>query len=176
MKNKLYFLSLLLSLATTINAFGFPLNEDILIGSYSTKIEGSENKLHNIQLASYSIDETIIYPDALFSYNNTLGPTTTEAGYKSGKIFIEGKEVDGIGGGVCQVSSTLYNAVLQADLDVIERHPHSKEVQYVPKDKDAATSYGGIDFKFLNNTNRAIRINSFVYENSIYVNLYYIFS
>ncbi len=175
MKIKLYFLCFLFYLLATTTIFALPLNKDILVGSYNTKIEGSDNKLHNIQLASYSIDETLIYPDGIFSYNEALGPTTEEEGYKIGKIFIEGKEIDGVGGGVCQVSSTLYNAVLQANLDIIERHPHSKEVTYVPKDKDAATSYGGIDFKFLNNTNKIIKIDSFIYQNSIYVNLYYVF-
>ncbi len=174
MKTKFSFLFLLFTLSLAINTFAFDTNENVLIGSYSTKIEGSANKLHNIQLASYSIDEMIIYPDSIFSYNDALGPTTLESGYKLGKIFIEGEEIDGVGGGVCQVSSTLYNSVLQANLDIIERHPHSKAVTYVPADKDAATSYGGIDFKFLNNTSKAIKIDSFIYENNIYVNLYYI--
>ncbi len=174
MRTKVIFTAIFLILIMSTTIFAIEPNER-LIGRYSTKIEGSENKLHNIQLASYAIDETIVYPEGVFSYNEALGPTTEDRGYKIGKIFIDGKELDGVGGGVCQVSSTLYNSVLQAKLDIIERHPHSKEVTYVPKDKDAATSYGGIDFKFLNDTTLPIRINSYIYDSYIYVELFFIY-
>ncbi len=172
MKLKSFFISFLFTLILITPIYAQTSNE-ILISRYNTKIEGSENKIHNIQLASYAIDETIVYPDMIFSYNDTLGPTTEENGYKVGKIFIDGEEFDGVGGGVCQVSSTLYNTVLLGNLDIIERHPHSKEVTYVPTNKDAATSYGGIDFKFLNNTKLPIKINSYIYNNNVYVELFF---
>ncbi len=171
MKIKVSFISLCLLLLLGCNIYANTYDE-VLIGKYNTKITGSDNKKHNIQLASYAIDETIIYPDGVFSYNTALGPTTEVNGYKLGKIFIEGEELDGFGGGVCQVSSTLYNAVLDANLKIIERHPHSKEVQYVPYDRDAATSYGGIDFQFQNTSYFPIRINSYIYNDDIYVELY----
>lgn len=167
---KIYYVLTLFTLVFSNNVFA--IQEENLISSYCTKIQGSENKIHNIQLACYSIDETIIYPEGIFSYNDALGPTTLENGYKLGKIFIEGEEVDGVGGGVCQVSSTLYNAVLGANLDIIERNEHSKEVTYVPKGYDAATSYGGIDFQFLNNLENPIRIDSFIFGDLIYTNIY----
>lgn len=87
------------------------------------------------------------------------------------RIFIKGKDSKGYGGGVCQTSSTLYNAVLNAGLEVVERHPHSKSVQYVEKDKDAATDYGGIDFKFKNSLNYPIKIVSIVENGTVKISI-----
>ncbi len=114
----------------------------------------------NVKIASNSINGKVILPGETFSYNETVGPTTKKNGYKKAQIFIKGKKEMGYGGGVCQVSSTLYNAVLQGGFAVVERHSHSLPVSYVDKDKDAATSYGGIDFKFTNNRTYPVTIQS----------------
>jgi len=134
----------------------------VLIGSYETKFSlGVKARNSNIELAAKLIDNKIVYPGETFSYNETVGPTTKANGFKKARIFIKGRKSEGYGGGVCQVSSTLYNAVDEAGLDVVERHRHSLPVEYVPKDRDAATSYGGIDFKFENNLERPVRIDSY---------------
>lgn len=143
------------------------------ISEFTTKFnKKSFGRAENIRLAAKAIDEKEIKPGETFSYNNVVGPTTKENGYKMAQIFVKGKKKKGYGGGVCQVSSTLYNAVLGANLDVTERHSHSKKVYYVQEDKDAATAYGGIDFKFVNNKDYTIKINSYIYDDTITVALY----
>ncbi len=138
------------------------------IGEYTTKFDSQKSaRGKNIMRASKAIDEIIVNPGQEFSFNNAVGPTTKSNGFELARIFIKGEEKKGYGGGVCQVSSTLYNAVLQAGLEVTERHVHSKEVFYVPKDKDAATSHGGIDFKFVNNKDFPIKIQSYTVDNKV---------
>lgn len=142
------------------------------ITEYTTKFNANNAaRKNNITLACKSIDEKIILPGESFSYNDALGPTTKENGYMLAQIFIKGKKTKGYGGGVCQVSSTLYNAVLDAEFEVTERHPHSRKVWYVPKDKDAATAFGSIDFKFVNNKDYPVKINSYIYNNTVTVAL-----
>ena len=123
----------------------------LLQASFSTSYEkGNKNRIHNIKRAAEAIDGIIIAPGADFSYNDAVGPTTKANGYKKARIFVRGKDAEGYGGGVCQVSSTLYNAAEAAGLTILERHPHSKAVSYVAKDRDAATSFGGIDLRLSN--------------------------
>ena len=94
-----------------------------------------------------------------FSFCNTLGPSTAEKGYEKADVIINGKTEQALGGGNCQVSSTLYNAVLAVpDLEVVERHEHGKAVGYVPEGKDATVSYGSVDFKFKNNSSNDIKL------------------
>lgn len=143
------------------------------ISEFATEFnKNSYGRAENIKLAASAINQKEIKPGETFSYNNTVGPTNKKNGYKKSEIFIKGRKSKGYGGGSCQVSSTLYNAVLGADLKVIERHSHSRKVGYVKKNKDAATSYGGIDFKFINNKDYVIKIISYIYDNKIVVALY----
>lgn len=95
-----------------------------------------------------------------FSYNQTLGPRTAAAGYRNGKIYSGGKVVDGIGGGICQISSTLYNAVLLANLEIVERRNHQFVTSYVGAGRDATVVYGAIDFKFKNTRKYPIKIQA----------------
>ena len=99
-------------------------------------------------------------PGQEFSYNNVLGERTTERGYKIAKVYQEGQVIDGLGGGICQVSSTLYNAVIKADLEILERKNHSLPVSYVKLGTDATVVYGVIDFRFRNNQQYPVRIES----------------
>lgn len=143
-----------------------------VIGEFTTIFNKKNTpRKENIALAVENLDETIILPGEVFSYNETVGPTTKEKGFKLAKIFIKGNESKGYGGGVCQVSTTLYNAVLEANMDIIERHPHSKDVAYVDEGKDAAVSYGGIDFKFANTLDVPIKINADITSNEITVKI-----
>ena len=130
------------------------------ISSYSTKVSGStSNRLTNIRISCEKLNGKIVNKGETFSFCDSTGPSTAEEGYKEATMFLNGEEVQSLGGGNCQVSSTLYNAVLDVpDLEVIERHEHGKDVSYVPEGKDAAVSYGSIDFKFKNNTENNIKL------------------
>lgn len=116
----------------------------------------------NIKITCSTLNGTIVNNGDTFSFCNAIGKPTADKGYEEADSFdANGNTVKTLGGGNCQVSSTLYNAVLQVStLQVKERHPHSKEVHYVAKDKDAAVSYGSVDFKFKNNTGSTIRIDA----------------
>ncbi len=131
------------------------------MASFSTVIgDNSSGRLTNIRITCSIINGTIINPNETFSFNEIVGKPTAERGYQEAKIIVDHKTETGIGGGNCQVSSTLYNAVLATgSLTVVERSEHGKEVGYVPKGKDAAVSYGSLDFKFKNTTNHKIKIN-----------------
>lgn len=131
------------------------------ISSFSTVIgDNSAGRLTNIRITCSIISGTIINPGETFSFNKIVGKPTAERGYQEAKVIIDHKTETGIGGGNCQVSSTLYNAVLAIPtLTIIERSEHGKEVGYVPKGKDAAVSYGSLDFKFRNDNNYKIRID-----------------
>lgn len=131
---------------------------EVVIGKYTTRLTADKNRNHNIALACKAINGRVVYPGKIFSFNETVGPRTKKKGYKPATIFVNGRKTTGTGGGVCQVSSTLYNAVLRAKLTVVERRRHSLPVKYVPAGKDAAVSYGKADFKFKNNRQNPIKI------------------
>jgi len=132
------------------------------ISSYSTKIKNKRdsNRQGNITITCSALNNSIVKPGETFSFCDTVGPSTVERGYKEANVIIQGTETKGLGGGNCQVSSTLYNAVLAVpnELEVLERHPHSAPVPYIEEGKDAAISYGSHDFKFKNNTDSDIKI------------------
>jgi len=130
-----------------------------------------EGRSHNITLAASAINDHTVLPGEIFSYNETVGPTIPRRGYKKGVIFIKGEKSKGYGGGVCQVSTTLYNAAEAAGLTIIERHDHSLPVSYAETGKDAATSYGGIDFKFKNDTPYPITIYSHTENGTVFVKI-----
>jgi len=130
------------------------------LGSYQTYIAGGGNgRVNNIIVATHSINNVLIAPGEMFSFNQTTGPRTMDRGYQFAPIMVGNQIVPGLGGGICQVSSTLYNAVLEAGLEVIERRPHSMPVNYVPRGKDATVS-DHIDFKFRNNTNKYLLLKT----------------
>ena len=99
-------------------------------------------------------------PGETFSYNQTVGKRTIEAGFRNAAIYENGEVTDGLGGGICQISSTLYNAIVAADLEIMERHNHSFVSTYVPAGQDATVAWGSLDFKFRNNRDYPIRIVS----------------
>ncbi|MBM7623463.1 VanW family protein [Sporohalobacter salinus] len=121
-----------------------------VMGKYKTVISGNRKRVKNIKLATKSINNYILYSDKIFSFNQVVGPRTKKRGYKKGPVLYNGTAGSGIGGGVCQVSSTLYNAVQKANLQIIERYPHSSSVGYVPEGQDAAVAWNLLDFKFHN--------------------------
>lgn len=136
-------------------------SKEIEISTFSTTLYSKDSeRQHNIQLTCSSLNGTIVKSGEIFSFCSTVGPATSDKGYQKADIFDnKGNKKKGYGGGNCQISSTLYNAVMAVpDLQIIERHPHSNKVPYVKKDKDAAVAYGSYDFKFKNMTNNDIRI------------------
>lgn len=118
------------------------------------------NRANNLTIAGEKINEVVLAPGEIFSYNKTLGARTIEAGYKEAAIYVSGKVVNGLGGGICQISTILYNAVLQANLEIVERKPHQFLPSYAKPGLDATVAYGSIDFKFKNNRNYPIKIKT----------------
>ena len=129
------------------------------LAKYTTIYDaGNKSRATNIAIAARTINGTIILPGETFSYNKILGNTTKEKGYQLGTAYVAGKVVPAYGGGICQVSTTLYNTVLYANLEIVERYNHSYTVSYVPAGRDATVSYGGKDFKFKNTRTYPIKI------------------
>lgn len=134
---------------------------------FYTYDENNRNRAENIKIGISKINGLILGPGDVFSFNEVVGPRTADAGYKAAHIYEAGRVIDGVGGGICQVSSTLYNAVLFSDLQVIERRNHMFTVGYVPKGVDATVSYGEVDFKFKNSTRWPVKINAWVTDNNL---------
>ena len=146
---------------------------DCVIGTFSTNYSSSSpNRKENIRLASANINGKILNPGEVFSFNDIVGPRTADAGYKVAHVYSGSKVVDGIGGGICQVSSTLYNAVVFADLEIVYRTNHSLPVSYVPLGRDATVSYGTIDFKFKNNKETPVKLEVLADGSNLTVNIY----
>ncbi len=129
---------------------------------FTTLTENNYNRGINIGISANSIDGTILLPGEKFSFNEVVGPRTAKKGYRIAHIYVDGQIKDGTGGGICQVSTTLYNAALRANLEVEERHNHMFTVGYVPLGHDAAVSYGYADLVFTNTSSYPLRINAIV--------------
>ncbi|MTI68145.1 MAG: hypothetical protein FH753_16315 [Firmicutes bacterium] len=143
------------------------------LGGFRTYFNVNNNdRVSNIKLSSNFIDSNIILRGDVFSFNKATGPRDKEAGYKEAKVIINGELVPDVGGGVCQVSTTLYNAILLSGLEVVERHHHSIPSTYVQKGRDATVAYNYLDFKFKNNLDYPIYIHSKVSSNSINIDIY----
>ena len=148
--------------------------KDIEIASFtSTLYDNEENRVYNISKACDILNDVTIPNGSEFSFNNTIGPMGEENGYKLAKGFDDdGKLIDIPGGGMCQVSSTLYNVALIANLEITERHPHSRRVYYVPVDKDATIYYPSLDLKFINNTGYDLKISAQNNNYSVTIKMY----
>lgn len=130
-----------------------------LLSQYSTSYSTRDQKrTTNLKLAANKINGTVLMPGETFSYNKVVGARTISAGYQEAPIYVSGKVVDGVGGGICQITTTLYNAVVYANLDIVERSNHQFVPSYAPASRDATVVYGSIDFKFKNNRNYPIKI------------------
>lgn len=129
------------------------------LGSYTTKYNtGEVARSHNLVRAAEAINAKLVPPGEVFSFNATVGQRSASKGYRSAMIINNGRFEPGLGGGVCQVSSTLYNAALLSGLEIVERHNHNLAVAYVPLGLDATVVYGVQDFKFKNNTDAPVYI------------------
>lgn len=130
------------------------------LGSYTTNGGGSEGRKTNISLAVAACNGTILLPGEEFSYNDVLGERTADKGYKAAGAYSDGEVVEQLGGGICQVSSTLFAAVLHTNLEIVSRSNHSMPVSYLPRGMDATVSWGGPEFKFKNNLSYPIKIQA----------------
>ena len=129
------------------------------LSTFSTKYNASDtDRTTNLVIACRKLNGKVIMPGETFSYNETLGPRTYAAGYRNGKIYENGQVVDGLGGGICQISSTLYNAALMSDMEIVERRNHQFVTSYVDKGRDATVVYGATDFRFKNTRTYPIRL------------------
>lgn len=153
----------------SIGAEAFP----DLLASYTTSYATSNsNRSNNIALAASKLDGTVIMPGETFSYNETIGKRTVAAGFKEAGAYSNGQVVTEVGGGICQVSSTLYNAALRVNLEIVSRKNHNFQVSYVPIGTDATVSWEQPDFKFKNNRNYAIRIKATTSNKKITIQIY----
>lgn len=144
--------------SVTTNMIGTEAFPDLL-SEFSTKYAASnKNRTTNLILASKKINGTVLMPGETFSYNKVVGERTIAAGYKEAPIYVSGRVEDGLGGGICQITTTLYNAVLYANLDIVERSNHQFVPSYAGPSRDATVVYGAIDFKFKNNRDYPIKI------------------
>ena len=142
----------------TTNMIGTEAFPDLL-SSFSTNYNARDtDRTTNLKLAANKINGTVLMPGETFSYNQVVGARTIAAGYKEAPIYVQGQVVDGLGGGICQITSTLYNAVLYANLEIVERSNHQFVPSYVTASRDATVVYGSIDFKFKNNRNYPIKL------------------
>lgn len=143
------------------------------IAKFSTDIlVDDENRDNNLELTASKINNTIVKNGESFSFNDVVGNPTPEEGYEKAGIIVDGKKEKGYGGGNCQVSTTLYDAVLKVDgLKVTERHEHGKDVGYVEEGKDATVVYDELDLKFENNTGYDIKIKAEVTSKKVIVKI-----
>ena len=129
------------------------------LSTFSTRYNAADkDRTTNLVIACQKLNGKVLMPGETFSYNETLGPRTYAAGYRNGKIYENGQVVDGLGGGICQISSTLYNAALMSDMEIVERRNHQFVTSYVNAGRDATVVYGLTDFRFKNTRTYPVRL------------------
>ncbi len=139
------------------------------LGEAVTKIiDTGRNRMNNIYLACKSVSGKELSPGEEFSFNKATGPRSKSRGYKDAPVILNGEKSYGVGGGVCQVSTTIYMAVKNASLKITERHIHSEEVAYAPNHTDATVVYGEKDLRFKNNTDDTIYIYTWVEKGKVF--------
>ena len=143
-----------------------------VVGSYHTTYGGIPSRLHNVALVAKLIDGTLIGPGETFSFNGTTGERTADKGFQEAPVIINGELQTGLGGGICQVSTTVFNAAFEAGLDIDERTNHALYISHYPLGRDATVDYPSLDLKFTNDTPKWLLLRTFVGTGSLTVNLY----
>jgi vancomycin resistance protein YoaR len=143
-----------------------------VVASYTTTYGGTPGRLHNVQLVSELIDSTLVAPGATFSFNDTTGERSADRGFQEAPVIINGELENGLGGGVCQVSTTVFNAVYDAGLRIDRRTNHQLYISHYPLGRDATVNYPDIDLVFTNDTEAWLLLRTFVGSGSLTVNLY----
>ncbi|WP_052476043.1 VanW family protein [Cohnella kolymensis] len=143
------------------------------IAEFTTSFTTSgKGRSHNVTAAAKALNETLLMPDDVFEYGKIVAKAEKEYGYKEAPVILKGKLVPGVGGGICQVSSTLYNAALRVGLDIVERRNHSLRVHYLPAGLDATFADGFVNFKFRNSTGKQLLIRTVVHDKRLTVKLF----
>ncbi|MCP3740210.1 VanW family protein [Rossellomorea sp. BNER] len=143
------------------------------IGHYITYFnKNNKERVNNITLATEAINNHVVFPGETFSFNEVVGKRTIEKGYLSAPVIIKGELSEGIGGGICQVSSTLFNAADNAGVEIVQRYSHSRKVPYVPPGRDATVSWYGPDFTFENKYNQPLLIRAKVLGGQMIVQIF----
>lgn len=182
---KIIFLSIIVLLILIFSSFGWAMSvfampfydlqpkELVLRAEFSTEYgKSSVERKHNIALAAKSLNNAFIDVGGEFSFNSVVGARTEKRGYKSAKIIVKGEFVEGVGGGVCQVSTTLYNAAIRAGMKITEAHGHSLAVSYVKPSCDAMVNSGSADLRFINRTHNPVIIKTSANGKTLNVKIY----
>jgi vancomycin resistance protein YoaR len=143
-----------------------------LVASYTTTYGGEANRLHNVRLVAALVDRHLIPPGTEFSFNRTTGERTAEKGFREAPVIINGELQTGLGGGVCQVSTTVFNAAFEAGLPITSRVNHSLYISHYPTGRDATVNYPDLDLRFVNDTGKWLLLRTFVGTSSLTVALY----
>jgi len=143
-----------------------------LLGTETTHVAGTSDRVTNVRLSSEAINGLILGPGEEFSFNGVVGVRSSSRGYRPGGAFVGGETVSVIGGGICQTSSTLYSAIMDTDIKVTERYPHGQRVPYLPRGRDATVFWNRLDFRFENNTEYPMRIEFELENRSLTVWVY----
>ena len=143
-----------------------------LVSSYETFYGGIANRLHNVQLVAHLVDNHLIAPGAEFSFNKTTGERSAAKGFLAAPVIVNGELQTGLGGGVCQVSTTVFNAAFEAGLSITERTNHALYISHYPLGRDATVDYPNVDLKFMNDTGHWLLLRTFVGTGSLVVSLY----
>jgi vancomycin resistance protein YoaR len=143
-----------------------------LVSSYTTEYGGIPNRIHNVELVAHLVDETLIGPGSTFSFNQTTGDRNAAKGFLEAPVIVNGELTTGLGGGVCQVSTTVFNAAFEAGLKITDRTNHALYISHYPQGRDATVDYPSVDLKFVNDTGNWLLLRTFVSSSSLTVSLY----
>jgi vancomycin resistance protein YoaR len=142
------------------------------VGSYTTEFGGVANRIHNVQLVAHLIDRHLIAPGEEFSFNKTTGDRNASKGFLEAPVIINGELSNALGGGVCQVSTTVFNAAYEAGLPIVSRTNHALYISHYPQGRDATVNYPDTDLKFTNDTGHWLLLRTWVGSSSLTVALY----
>ena len=143
-----------------------------VVGTYETIYGGDPNRIHNVQLVAHLVDNKMIAPGTTFSFNGTTGERSAAKGFLEAPVIVNGELQTGLGGGVCQVSTTVFNAAYEAGLPITARTNHALYISHYPLGRDATVNYPDVDLKFVNNTDHWLLLRTFVGSSSLVVTLY----
>jgi vancomycin resistance protein YoaR len=145
---------------------------DGLVSTYTTEYGGVPNRIHNVQLVARLVDDKLIAPGAEFSFNKTTGERTAAKGFLVAPVIVNGEVTTGLGGGVCQVSTTVFNAAFEAGVKITARTNHALYISHYPQGRDATVDYPDVDLRFVNDTGHWLLLRTFVGSSSLTVSLY----
>ncbi len=167
------FLSMLIFTISFMNTENTHANDNSnVLGTYTTRFGvWDKPRTKNIQISAKAIDYHVIKSGETFSFNNVVGDRTIAKGYEESTVFIYDQKTKGVGGGVCQLSTTLYNTAVYANMEIVERHTHKREIYYAPNGKDATVDYPTLDFKFKNNYPYDVLIRAYTVEDRLTVEI-----